>query len=267
MNVAERQKPPPGALFLDHVSHFVADLGAAARVFEALGFKVTAESAQESHDGPLGTSNRCVMLEEGYIELLAPTMDTPNARRVREMMGPGAGVRIVCFGTPDAEAERRRLEARGFAPQPLIEFERPVENGKVRFRLARPAPEKMPEGRVQFVQQLTPELIWTGKNVNPMRLAAVFVAAPEVAASAARWAHFAGLLPLPYDAGARLDTARGSVLIGAGAEPAIVGYALACSHPKSLAARCSAAGIALERRNRRYIARLPDAVGGSLVFG
>ncbi len=267
MNIAERQKPPPGALFLDHVSHFVADLGAAARVFEALGFKVSAESAQETRDGPLGTSNRCVMLEEGYIELLAPTMDTPNARRVREMMGPGAGVRIVCFGTPDAEAERRLLEARGFAPQPLIEFERPVAKGQVKFRLARPAPDKMPEGRVQFVQQLTPELIWTGASVNPMRLAAVFVAGDDPAAAAARWAHFSGLLPLPYEEGARLDTARGSVLFGPGPAPAIVGYALACRHPQALAARCSKAGIAVERRKRRYVARLPDSVGGALVFG
>ena len=53
MNVAERQKPPPGALFLDHVTHFVADLDAAARVFEALGFKVTATSAQEAREGLL----------------------------------------------------------------------------------------------------------------------------------------------------------------------------------------------------------------------
>jgi len=267
MNVAERQKPPPGALYLDHVSHFVADLDAAARVFEALGFKVTATSAQEGREGPLGTSNRCVMLEEGYIEILSPTMDTPNARRVREMMARHRGVHMAVFGTPDAEAERRLLEARGFAPQPLIEFDRPVESGRVKFRLARPAPEKMPEGRIQFVQQLTPEMIWTKKDVNPMRLAAVFVAGRDVAASAARWAHFSGLLPLAYQHGARLDTARGSVLFGAGDAPAIVGYALACRHPKALAARCSAAGIALERRSRRYIARLPDSVGGALVFG
>jgi hypothetical protein len=267
MNVAERQKPPPGALVLDHVSHFVEDLDAAARVFQGLGFKVTATSAQETREGPLGTSNRCVMLEEGYIELMSPVMDTPNARRVREMMARHRGVHVAVFGTSDAERERRLLEARGFAPQPLIEFERPAEKGVVKFRLARAAPEKMPEGRVQYVQQLTPEMIWTRRDVNPMRLAAVFVAGPDPAASAARWAHFSGLLPLPYERAARLDTARGSVLFGAGPIPAIAGYALACRHPRALAARCSAAGIALERRGRRYVARLPDAVGGALVFG
>src|SRR4051812_21417290 len=267
MNVAERQKPPPGALYLDHVSHFVPDLDAAARVFESLGFKVTAASAQETPEGPLGTANRCVMLEEGYIELLSPTMDTPNARRVREMMVRHRGVHMAVFGASDAEAERRLLEARGFAPGPLVEFDRAVPGGRVAFKVARSAPGKMPEGRVQFVQQLTPEMIWTRKDVNPMRLAAVFVAGSDPAASAARWAHFSGLLPLPYERGARLDTARGSVLFGVGPQPAIVGYALACSHPKSLAARCSAAGIAVARRRRRYIARLPDAAGGALVFG
>ena len=81
MNIAERQKPPPGELYLDHVSHFVPDLEAAARVLERLGFAVTPVSIQQTREGPVGASNRCVMLEEGYLELLTPTHDTPTAAR------------------------------------------------------------------------------------------------------------------------------------------------------------------------------------------
>ena len=36
MDAAELQKPPPGELFLDHVSHFVRDLDAAAEFLEQL---------------------------------------------------------------------------------------------------------------------------------------------------------------------------------------------------------------------------------------
>src|SRR5215213_2214524 len=82
MNVADRQKPRPGELFVDHVSHFVADLDAAAAEFEKLGLRVTPVSAQVSADGPLGASNRCVMLDEGYIELLSPTHETASAQRL-----------------------------------------------------------------------------------------------------------------------------------------------------------------------------------------
>jgi len=58
MNVADAQKPAPGELFLDHVSHFVADLDAAAAVFESVGMKVTPLSVQKTPEGPIGASNR-----------------------------------------------------------------------------------------------------------------------------------------------------------------------------------------------------------------
>src|SRR5438093_205737 len=83
MNVADRQRPAPGELYLDHLAHFVADLDAAARVFESLGMKVTPLSVHQTTSGPVGTSNRCVMFEEGYLELLSPTHDTPAARWAR----------------------------------------------------------------------------------------------------------------------------------------------------------------------------------------
>ena len=227
MDVADRQKPKPGELFVDHVSHFVADLGAAARAFEDLGMKVTPASVQVTADGPVGASNRCVMLDEGYIELLSPTHDTPSARRLRAYMGRYTGVHLVCFGTPDAEGEQLRLQAHGFEAQ-LIEFERKVEGGVARFKAVRVPPETMPEGRIQYVQQLAPEHVWLPGFVNDPRLDEVYVAATDPIEAAARWARFTGLIPAPEGDAIRLRTARGSIVIGARPAPApgITGYSL-----------------------------------------
>ena len=262
MNVADRQKPGPGELFVDHVSHFVEDLAAAARAFEDLGMKVTPTSAQTTAEGPVGASNRCVMLEEGYLELLSPTHDTPSAQRLRSYMKKYAGVHLVCFGTPDAEDERRRLEAHGFQPQ-LVEFERQVKGGVARFRAVRVPPETMPEGRIQYVQQLAPEHVWLPGFVNPPRLDEVFVVAADPVEAAARWGRFTALIPSREGKVVRLRAARGSVVIGdhaaiakilgdAPRPPGIAGYSL--RHP----------GAKVPRSRKT---KLPAAAGGVVLFG
>jgi len=279
MTIAERQKPAAGELYLDHVAHFVPDLGAAGRLLEALGFSVTPISAHRDQNGPAGTSNRCVMLEEGYIEILAPTLDTPNARRVRERMKSFVGVHLACFGAPDAEAEQRRLAGHGFEPEPLVRLERNVdEQTIVRFDVVYVPPEKMPEGRIQYVQQLTPEHLWQQRHVNPFRLTGVYVVAEDPVQTAARWGRFAGLMPRRDSNFVVLDCTRGSIFVStqkhlsellgdAPPAPALAGYALACRDPEKLAARCSAHGIPLHRKQNSYAALLPAALGGAWLFG
>jgi Glyoxalase-like domain len=284
MDVATAQLPPPGSLTVDHVSHFVPDLGAAARALEALGFAVTPESAQQTQDGPAGTSNVCVMLEHGYLEFLAPTMDTPNAQRLRAMMQRYPGVHLCCFGTPDAEGEHRRLGAHGFSPLPVVHLQRETaEQRMARFHVVRAAPEKMPEGRIQFVQHHTPEALWRpqylGHTNNVVRLACVFVVAGDPVGAAARWAHFSALLPRPAGAFVHLQAARGHVLVGAReswrallgeapAAPALAGYALECRDPAILRSRCEQLKLSVkELREDLYAVSLPAALGGSWIFG
>ena len=274
MSVADRQKPAPGELFLDHVAHFVPDLGAAAQLLEALGFAVTPESAHRAQGAPAGTSNRCVMLEQGYLEILAPTLDTPNAQRVRAHMARYHGVHLACFGTPDAHAEHRRLTDHGFAPEPVVSLERVLDSGELaRFNVVYVPPGKMPEGRIQYVQQLTPQHLWQERYLNEFSLKSVFVVAREPTAAAARWARFTGLIPQRTDEGIRLETARGSVLVAkrfpwrTPASPALAGYQLACRHPQEFAARCSAAGIRVKQAGSRYAAALPAVLGGAWLFG
>ncbi len=284
MGVAAGQIPPPGGLIVDHVSHFVPELGAAARALEALGFAVTPPSAQQTQDGPAGTSNVCVMLEHGYLEFLAPTADTPNAQRLRASMQRYPGVHLACFGTPDAEGEHSRLKTHGFEPQPLVQLSREVQSGiKAQFKVVRAAPEKMPEGRIQFVQHHTPEAIWQpqylGHTNNVVKLACVFVVADDPVATGARWAEFVALLPRPAGAFVHLPTARGHVLIGrrgnwntvlgdAPAAPALAGYALECRDPSILVSRCKLLGLALRKlREDLYAVSLPGALGGAWIFG
>jgi Glyoxalase-like domain len=278
MRIAEAQKPAPGELYLDHVAHFVPDLGAAARLAESLGFAVTPESAHRAQGAPAGTSNRCIMLEEGYIEILAPTLDTPNARRVRSRMDLYEGVHLACFGTPDAQAEHRRLAEHGFEPEPVVDLQRTLETGKrVRFSVVYVPPAKMPEGRIQYVQQLTPELIWDSPSLahtnGVTALKAVYVVADDPAQVAARWARFAGLLPRPDGDLVRLDCARGQVFVAtrhdlvqilgaAPAAPGLAGYRLACRHPEAFAARCTKLQLAVRKTAAGHAVSLPAALGG-----
>jgi len=276
----------PGALVLDHVAHFVSNLGEAGRALEAIGFVVTPTSEQATQEGPAGTANRCVMLGEGYLEFLSPIADTPHARRTREAMARHAGVHILALGTPAAAEEHARLERHGFAPLAPVDLEREVEaEGAARlarFGVVRVPPEAMPEGRVQFVEHRTPEYVWQPRwlaHANGVTaLAAVFVCADDPPAAAARYARFTGLLPSPEGAFTRLTTSRGDIVIGrqpdlaallgaAPSAPALAGYALACEDPGALAARCRAAGATVRRAGELYAAVLPPALGGAWLFG
>jgi len=277
MPTADRQRPPPGKLYLDHVAHFVDRLDQVREILEQLGFAVTPESAQRTQDGPAGTSNRTVMLKEGYLELLGPTDDSrPNAQRLRRSMKRYRGVHLVCFGTPTAEEEHFRLQNHDFAPPPVVNLERPVEDGEtVRFSVVRAALGKMPEGRIQYVEHLTPELIWRPAHLRHrngvLGLAATYVVASNPARAAARWARFTAGLPRREGKLVALDTDRGKVLFGTRAQmkallgaappsPSIAGYALACRDPRAFAKRCRAAGLKV---NRNLGVVLPPALGSA----
>jgi len=293
---AQRQRPAPGELVIDHVAHFVEDLDAAVGVLGALGFVATPRSDQATRDAdgneaPAGQSNRCVMLDAGYIEILTPTVDTPTSRRTRAQMARYAGVHILAFGTPSAAEDHARLARHGFEPLPLVDLRRAVEvetpagavQDLARFAVQRVPPERMPEGRVQFCEQHTPECLWQARYLrhsNGVRaLAAVIVCAEDPADAGARFARFAGVLPMRENRFVQLHTARGSVLIGsrndcetllgaAPPAPALAGYALACDDPDAFARRLETLGCAVRRPAEQLCSCvLPRTLGGAWLFG
>ena len=153
-----------------------------------------------------------------------------------------------------------------------------------RFSVVRVAQETMPEGRVQFVQQLTAECLWQPRYLGHPNgvtgLLATFVVAEEPAKVAARYAEFSGLLPQRIQGFVRLATSRGDVLVGSDtacrtlfggeppAAPAMAGYALGCKDPKGLCSRLVALGCSVsEPSPDLYAASLPPQIGGAWLFG
>ena len=281
MDIAGRQKPPAGQLFLDHVAHFVPDLDAAAELLQALGFAPTAVSHHRVAGKPAGTSNRCLMLREGYIEILSPTLDTPNARRVRNHMSRYAGVHLVSFGTPSAQEDHARLEAHGFDPEPLVALRRKTAGGLLGFKVVYAPPAKMPEGRMQYCEHLTPELLWTKKHLahrnGVLGLAAAYVVAKDPIRAAARWGEFAGLIPSPDGKLVRLDCARGKIFIGTAKAlsgfienvppaPGVAAIGFRFRNPKAFSEKCKRLGLKVRKTPKGYSVTLPPALGGTWLF-
>jgi hypothetical protein len=281
-SVAGRQRPKPGDLVLDHVAHFVPDLGAAGALLERLGFTPSPVSHHQANGKPAGTSNRCLMFEQGYVEILAPMLDTPNAARVRNHMARYPGVHLVCFGSPDAEAEHQRLAAHGFEPEPFVRLQRQVDDGRtVKFNVVYVPPAKMPEARVQYCEHLTPEVIWEPRFVahpnGVTGLGDAYVVADDPAEAAARWGRFAGLLPSPDGDLVRLDTSRGRIFLGTQhvlsqfidgvpPPPSVAAFSLAVRDRKLFAERVEKAGLKVTNTSRGSCVRLPEALGGSWLF-
>jgi Glyoxalase-like domain len=215
------------ALDLDHAGLFVPDMDAAAAALQAMGFTLTPLTPQRTAPpcpgeppAPAGMANRCIMLAGGYIEVLVAEegADTPVARQLRAALDRHTGLHLIAFGTADALAERRRLDEAGYAPLPLVPLERPVataEGGELaRFSVVRVPPGTMAEGRIQFVRQHTPDLVWQprflGHRNRAAALAEVLLCVADPDEAAARYARFAGRPAAPIAPGHwRLATDRG----------------------------------------------------------
>lgn len=155
------------ATSLDHVGIAGRDLGALAAAYEALGFRLTpfAQHHAPGPDGvvrPIGTGNRCAMLRQGYLELIAVVDPALPSNTLDRFLARYEGLHIVAFGIDDPEAELARLRAGGMAIGGIAWLERPIgtPEGVRTARFARlPSPEA-PEGRMQLIRHLTPELLW-----------------------------------------------------------------------------------------------------------
>jgi hypothetical protein len=218
--------PAASALTIDHAAHFVPDIGAAGAGFENLGFTLTPFSAQSVRPEaggapvPAGTGNRCVMLQRGYLEFLAPTHDTPNANQLRAAIKRYTGIHLIAFGSTDGDADYARLAQGGFDPLPPIALQREVAtetgSGTARFTVVRVPPSTMAEGRIQYCQHHTPELVWQPRWVHHRNgitgLAGVILCVADPEESAQRHARFTGLPARRVDNTWRIDTARGVLM-------------------------------------------------------
>lgn len=219
----QRNLPAAGEVVLDHVGLFVPDMARAAAAFARLGFRLTPFSPQRHRLAPgqplvpAGTANRLAMLREGYIEILTPIADTPVAGQLHAAMKRYAGLHLIALGG-DAAAARAHLAAEGFAPQPVIDLERTVTTrageGVARFSVVRVPPGRMAEGRVQYCQHHTPELVWQ-EPWQPNRARALtdlVLCVADPAEAAARHGRFVGRPARAADCAVLLELDRGRLV-------------------------------------------------------
>jgi hypothetical protein len=287
------QVPQAGELTVDHIAHFVPDIGAAGAALEALGFTLTPFSEQShrlSAGGPLvpaGTGNRCVMLERGYLEILTPTADTPVANQLRAAIQRYPGIHLIAFGSAAPDLDHARLEKLAYEPLTPVALQRPIPtvSGEetARFTVVRVPPGKMPEGRIQFCQHHTPELLWQRRWVEhrngAVGLSGVLLCVEDPDETAQRYGAYTGLPPTSDGPARHIQTARGTLTfvdpatlarvlgLSAPALPWIAGYALESRDlDATRAAVRGAAGSVIKMPGNRFAVALPLALGGAAIF-
>jgi hypothetical protein len=287
-----RQLPGPGAVFLDHVAHFVPDSGAAAAALERCGFRLTPFMPQTNRVNgvtvPAGTGNRCAMLRQGYIEILAATADTPLAQQLRARLARHIGLHLAAFSTADAAAERRRLAVAGFPVLPLVDMRRSVASevgdiAQARFTIARIAPGPMPEGRTQFLTHHTPDLVWRAADLNhpngARALTGLWIAAADPDEVTARFSRFTGRPARRQGEIATIELDRGVLAVAAPAWldaafgitpgsplPYFAAAEIAIASLDRLCALLDAAGLCYRAITDGIALPLPAAVGGTIIF-
>ncbi|MGG5820712.1 VOC family protein [Falsiroseomonas sp. HW251] len=191
------------ALALDHIGLCARDPAPLWAAWERLGFALSPraqQSGRRTPDGPVepfGSVNRCAFLRHGYVELLGIADPTLFANGVDGFVERYEGTHILALAMDDAEGNLARLR-RGGVPIPGVAWlQRPVEPGGPIARFARlPFPDA-PEGRVQLVQHLTPELVWDarwmGHRNGADALESTVVVSANPAETTARLARLAGL--------------------------------------------------------------------------
>jgi hypothetical protein len=291
--IAISQVPATGELVLDHVAHFVPHVDSASSGLKKLGFTLTPFSEQSHRaepGGPLvpaGSGNRCVMLREGYLEFLTPTGDTPVASQLRSSIKRYTGVHLVAFGTAAPEVDHVRLTKAGFGPLPPVALQRQIGTatgeGTARFTVVRVPPGTMPEGRIQFCQQHTPELLWQSRWLEHANraagLAGVILRVAEAQEAAQRFARYTGLLAQVSGNVWRIDTTRGYLLfvdrdtlhrrldVVPPTLPWIAGTVLKSGDIAKTGDYLRKSGVPVHvLGSQRLLVRLPAALGGIIVF-
>lgn len=290
--IPSAQVPAPGALTLDHAAHFVPDIDAASAALTRLGYTLTPFSPQSHRlvpDGPLvpaGTGNRCVMLERGYLEFLTPTADTPLADQLRAAMRRYVGLHLVAFGTSAPQQDYERLGNEGYEPLPPVALQRPIGTPEgertARFTVVRVPPGTMSEGRIQYCQQHTPELLWQERWIahrnTVIALAGVILCVADPHEAADRYARYTGLQPVWQNGSWRLPTAHGDVICVAAdtlrrrwhieppALPWIAGTVMAARDMSVLATYVQNAGCPAWPLGHGLRVQLPPELGGICVF-
>jgi hypothetical protein len=204
-----------GITGIDHTLVGVRDLEAARAAWSRLGFTITPRGR---HIG-WGTGNYCVMLEEGYVELLGIVDPSQFSNNLDKLLETREGLLGLAFATQDANACRDALAAAGLKPDGPKQLKRNLElpTGTVtpEFRLVFLPPESTPEVSAFVTHHLSPELIrrpdWLQHANGAQRLLSVTVVCADPVEAAM------GYLPIFGPDRIKVADQMTSVSCGAGA--------------------------------------------------
>ena len=219
------------ALALDHLGVAARDLAPMCAAYERLGFTlspIAQQSGRRRPDLPVekyGSGNRCAFLKHGYIELIAILDPALFDNNLNAFLARYAGIHILALAMLDEEANLVRLRQAGIDIPGVAYLERPVEAGGPIARFARlPFPDP-PEGRVQLIRHLTPELVWQDRWMDHANraevLEAAILCAENPADTAARLSRLAGLPLEPDPAGGFLLRLPGAARAAGPKAPAL----------------------------------------------
>jgi len=155
---------------LDHISHAVHDLDAAAAFYERLGFIV---GARNRHDW--GTHNRVVQLDRFYVELLTvgePEKIPPHGPRSfsfgafnRDFLARREGLSMLLLDGRDAKADAAAFRAAGIGDFDVFDFEREGRRPdgsavKLAFSLVFAVDPRAPDAGFATCQHHFPQNFW-----------------------------------------------------------------------------------------------------------
>ena len=202
---------------IDHTLVGVRDLEAARAAWQKLGFTLTPRGR---HIG-WGTGNYCIMLEQGYIELLGILDPTQFTNNLDKFLAEREGLLGLAFRSRDNEQTATWLAAGGFTPDGPKDLKRALElaEGEVlpAFKLLFLPPQETPGLRAFFCQHLTPDLIrrgnWLVHATRAVSLKAVITVVEQPADIASAYARLFGADAVSGDGNSlRVDCGEGELL-------------------------------------------------------
>lgn len=159
--------PAPMDVYFDHAGFIVEDLGAVSALMSLLGFTQTARAdhtrtnAQGGRESA-GSTQHCIMLRSGYIELMQIT-DPTRGHQLAAAPSVRHGLHLLGLGTRDAAACRAACVRNGVQVTEVLHWSRPVKEagvqGTAQFAYFGSAWQATDPSYVFWVEHRTPELL------------------------------------------------------------------------------------------------------------
>jgi Glyoxalase-like domain len=210
---------------LDHVGIAANSLEDLAAMYRRLGFTLAPYSrhtgpAADGTRKPIGTANHCIMLRDGYLELIAIVEPGLFAFHLEEDLQRYEGIHIIAFGTSDPEGTAARLRREGF-PAETYALSRMVEtsNGPQEARFTNlPLPRgTFREANVFYLRHETRETLWEPHLVRhenqAVSLNEVVIAVADLSDAGARFERFLGVEPSSQGPALIFRLSRGRVVL------------------------------------------------------